>query len=674
MSATNGPYQELMSLRSGRFGFVSGFRVSDTALKTLVMAACVASLWLTTRPYLGIIHDSLLYTVQALHAIYPGKLDSDLYFKYGSQDEFTLFTYLYVPVIKAIGLVPANLSLTVIGQMAWLAGLLYFLLGLRLRLTEALMSVAFAIALPSTYGFGHIFAYGEPFLTPRLLAEAMVLTAMGLLVRGRTIPALLVAALAASIHPLMALPGLAVIFLREAGRRPLWWALALAGALLFLGLAVAGIAPFSRLTMTYDPEWFEVVKERLAFALILQWTLFDYSLLLATAAMMVLVWMYADRWERRFLRATVVVTAGGLLCTLVGADLLRNVFIVNIQPWRVLWLLAIVANIFVLPVLLRTKADRSPDGRLILAGLILGVFLLALARFQAAIVVLAAFVLVVTSVLAGWLRLGGSLHYRFVHFGALILLGLVIGCTLILAYYSVAINLSLPNVLWTIAGRATQVTAAFGLMLTIGLGERAWRGRLKFLSGVLALGLLCSAVLLWDNRRPWEHFVEADGPGSASLSALLPEHSNVYWEGGVGLMWFRLKRPEYFSCLQGAGTMFFRGTAMDYWRRAESFRRLRTVDFGYGVACPSLGTNLTASPAAADLLYACERERQLDYLVLLHAIPGASTRVWQAPVKADILSRDRYDSSDGPTVTHQDRYFIYDCRVFRGKAQLRAAS
>ncbi|EQD37451.1 hypothetical protein B1A_17558, partial [mine drainage metagenome] len=48
-------------------------------------------LWLVTRPYEGILWDSEYYTVQALHFLWPDRYANDLYFAFGSQDQFFHF-------------------------------------------------------------------------------------------------------------------------------------------------------------------------------------------------------------------------------------------------------------------------------------------------------------------------------------------------------------------------------------------------------------------------------------------------------------------------------------------------------------------------------------------------------------------------------------------------------
>ena len=632
-------------------------------LQLVAMTACVAAIWLATRRYSGIIHDSLLYTVQALHALYPGRFDSDLYFKYGSQDQFTIFTYIYAPIIERFGLSRANIALTVLGQAMWLAGLTYFIRGFERRPTHVLMMMALVMALPATYGFGLIFSYGEPFLTPRLPAEAMTMLAMGLLVRNRTLLAVAIACLSAALHPIMTLPGLAVIFVQQAARQWRWWVAGAAAAGLFIALGAIGIAPFTRVITTFDPEWFEVVHQRLEFAFILEWGVVDFFLIIATASLFAFIWLFSAQQPRTFLLSTALVGICGLLASLLGADILRNVFAVNVQPWRVLWLVALVSHVFVLPVFERLVADRSDRSRLILAGAITGVVLLAMTRLFTGAILLAAPVLLATALLGAWVRLGGRLYYPVARYVAAVIISIAVGGALYLMIVFIRFSMAWPRGFFQAVGAFILAGAALGIALAITLRKSPISKPLLVIQTCFTVGLVCIGLAGWDQRQQWEQFIEATGTGQSSLDSLFPAQANVYWESGSNLMWIRLERPEYFSCLQGVGTMFFRRTAINYQHRIESFRRLHTLDFGSSLACPSYGTDLSAPPTASDLRYTCEQEPQLDYLALLHEVRGAGAHVWQAPFAADYL----YLGPGRPTLSVQstDRYFIYNCRDFR---------
>ncbi len=93
----------------------------------LILVTAAAALWLATRPYQGIANDAQLYTLQALNALQHGHFDHDLYLRFGSQDQFTLFSAVYEPFLAAFGLSTGVLLATIAGQAVWLTGFILLL-------------------------------------------------------------------------------------------------------------------------------------------------------------------------------------------------------------------------------------------------------------------------------------------------------------------------------------------------------------------------------------------------------------------------------------------------------------------------------------------------------------------------------------------------------------------
>jgi hypothetical protein len=222
-------------------------RIKDLFGPTAVLVLLVAVLWLATHPYEGLTGDARFYMVQVLHALDPTRFTDDIYFRYGSQDQFTIFTSLYAPLVKLLGVGPGGMAMTVCGQLLWISGLVYLAKGLIPDRHHALLAVSAAIALPGTYA---MFDYGEAFVTPRLFAEAFTLISLALIVRHRTRGALLTITVAAALHPLTALSGIAFLFLYLAIAKPVWWWIGGLGVAVVLVLGQLGVRPFSNLTVT----------------------------------------------------------------------------------------------------------------------------------------------------------------------------------------------------------------------------------------------------------------------------------------------------------------------------------------------------------------------------------------------------------------------------------------
>ena len=55
-------------------------------------------------PYRGILHDSQLYAVQVMNRVEGGAYSDDLFFRYGSQDKFSVFSLVAAPLVRVLGL------------------------------------------------------------------------------------------------------------------------------------------------------------------------------------------------------------------------------------------------------------------------------------------------------------------------------------------------------------------------------------------------------------------------------------------------------------------------------------------------------------------------------------------------------------------------------------------
>lgn len=165
--------------------------------------------WLLTRPYQGIWHDGIFYTVQALRHLHPERYAQDVFFLYGSQDDYSFYSVLQAWLINIFGIEGAFLSLTLAGAALWLYALLR-LLARWLPPTRLALMMILVLSADAHYGGFDMFAYGERFASPRIFSEALVLLSISLLLEGRRASAGFVLAGAALIHLLIALAGIGV--------------------------------------------------------------------------------------------------------------------------------------------------------------------------------------------------------------------------------------------------------------------------------------------------------------------------------------------------------------------------------------------------------------------------------------------------------------------------------
>ncbi|MEO8300433.1 MAG: hypothetical protein ABI608_01495 [Rhizomicrobium sp.] len=569
------------------------------ALHTAALLCAVALLWLATRPYFGTVLDARFYMVQGLHALDPARFAEDLYFKFGSQGNFSLFTKLYVLLLPAFGVGATGIILTVAGQLLWLFGLF--------RLARSLvggkimwLSVAMVIGMLHVYAGG--FGYGEGFATARPFAEGLVMLGLALLSsRPRWTVALLT--LSAAIHPLMTLPGIAVAFVYMALGRPIWWAAMGTGAGLTAALGLAGIAPFSNLFRTIDPEWFAVINVRSSHLLLTNWPAESFAQVFGVVAWAVAALFLAGPSHRRFLAAALMVGVGGLVCTYLGGDIAHNLLVVEIQSWRSIWLLQLVSRVYVplvlMALLARTSLDSFRWATLLTVGLILA---------------------------ASVTRLVRNPH----------------------------------SADFTLSSLALVVAALAVMAVHLLLAEQKYR-RIALVSVIAGFALIPVALSRWDVRSPWTRYVDSPEPPPKDITTLLPAGASVYWEGGIEMLWLRLKRPSYFSCEQGTGAVFYRETAMAYKRRAASFWPLRTSDFKQSADCLILDKRPKRNRTRTGLQGVCAREPGLDYLVLTAPLDGVQPKVWKSPVRfQDIHLMDGVYYAN---IT--DRFYIYSCASVR---------
>ena len=74
------------------------------------------------HPYLGLVHDSRIYTLQALNLLRPDLYGNDVYLKFGSQDSYTAFSPLYARLMSLMGTEYAASLLTFLANVAFLFG------------------------------------------------------------------------------------------------------------------------------------------------------------------------------------------------------------------------------------------------------------------------------------------------------------------------------------------------------------------------------------------------------------------------------------------------------------------------------------------------------------------------------------------------------------------------
>ena len=550
-----------------------------------------------------------------------------------------------------LGIPKAAIILTVLGQCCWVAGLIYLAGGIFRDGRTALVAVVGAVVLPG----GVMFSYGEQFLTPRLFAEAITLWALGSMLRGRPMRSLFLLVCSAAIHPIMTLPGFAVLFLYESVRRRIWWVSGAFAVAALLGLAFAGVQPFVLIFTSFDPTWFAIVRVRDFFCLLTQWSALDWLKTINMFALGALGLCVAEPRERKLLTAVLAVAVGGLALTLLGGDLLHNALIIDAQQYRATWLLAVAANLFMGPLLLRLRGSITSS--VTSAALACAVGTLVVTTFLKGGYFVATPMILGAGFAFSWRQNRHRPIPARVRIFGLMVVGTMCGAALLVLYSFTAWIEEAPSLFWQTTRGLALTVAALAAVVYLNASADA-RGRtVIYPLTVFAIGLLVIAILYWDQRTPWTRFVETAEAAPEPLSTWLGDQKSIYWEGDVRVPWFVLRRSSYFSCAQGTGALFFRDTAINYQHRYESFQELRTLDFGQDPACPSGSDSASASTERNALASICAKEPDLDALVLTRQLASPPMHVWVSPVRFEDIR-----PTDGRLrVFSTDRFFIYSC-------------
>ncbi len=540
-----------------------------------------------SHPYRGIIHDASLYTLQALAHVRPQTLLPDVFLRFGSQDRFTIFSPLYAGTSRLLGFEPAAAALTLISQVA--------LVGSAFALSRAMMprrlvpfAIAVLIAMPGDYGAGRVFTVWEPFLTPRVLAEALTLGALAAALTSRRALAATLLLAATLVHPIMAAAGIVTLACLHVGipRPRSAIPLAVVGVMA-LGAETALPGPLGR----FDPTWLALVQNRSPYLFLNYWSLEDWTgvaVSLATLTIGATTLPYTG--TRRLCGAVVATVLGGFALTLLACDLLQLVPFTQLQPWRWQWLGTVLAALLLPPILI-SLWDRKIPGRtstlLLLAAWTFGANGYAFAAALAA-----------PAALVGLHRLKSS-EARWVFWGA--------GALLILALaYRLASNLefteahyldeSLP--LWTRRSMSFVRDGVAPLALLAGVGclGRSSRRRpaLFMLIGVTAatcVALLPLAWAGWTRRDYPPSLIERYG----ALRRQIPVGSDVFWPEAPVAVWLVLDRPSYLSIVQTSGMVFSRASALELDRRAKNLSSAIAPATFMGWSNSGSGLNLSQS-------------------------------------------------------------------------------
>lgn len=523
-----------------------------------------AALWCITHPYLGMFeHDARVYTLLLWHWLSPEAYARDPFFLFGSQDRYSVFTPLYAALAGCVGPANAAWMVTALGGALWLSAATVVARGL---LKDRILQ-AFAVLCCVMWSLNYspnvaTFRLNEAFPTARIIALPLGGVALGLAMCQRFWTAVLLAAMALALHPLLGIWPLALIIAHRMPDRAvvLTWSL---GIGLMVTMNLLGVGALQRM----DPAWESIIRSSSldvfvgpAGTLRLNETLAWLSLLLWAGRL-------TAEPVRRWYQLGAAIGASGFLFAQLVSYVSPAILLVQAQLWRAMWIVMFL-GVFALAQVLGI-AWRGPYRIWWAIG---GLLLLVLGNV-CGLILFASSALLIPFVRSRVIAIARRVDINAGRFAPLMLAGLLLA---VLPGYIV--DLEILGL-----GLARDFQTGFpvldGLFLAGGLGLGAW-----LLASLLTFGLpvkvsltSCAALFLfavlhWDQRigsyREWEKLSPStaaprvgDGirPGDVVLSP-----------GGAALrVWRELGTANYASADQAIGSVFSRDKTFDLLRRRK---------------------------------------------------------------------------------------------------------
>ena len=518
--------------------------------------AVAASLVALSRVHLGLRHDARLYFGDALARLDPQGVGRDLIFAHDGQFGFSVYTPVLAWLVGGLGLNTAVMLVSALGLAVWLAALLLLMSRLLADLPIVWRRAAtiLVVAVAPYYGSHEVFAYGEAFATPRILVEAVGMAALAAWLCDRRWLAggMLVAALA--LHPIMALCGLAVLFVALCLEDRRWLLAGLFGAVVLAVAAALRLPVAERLLQVMDPAWRAISQARSPVVFVSLWPAEAWGRVAVQAVTLGLAAALSLGPIRRLMTGALI--AGLLGVGFAGAaDSLSLVLPIQVQAWRTLALMAVLAA-GGLAICVRELAGRGPTGALAVCALVVGWTYIGWGVFA---VIAAA--LALSAVL-----IGDRAVWSAPNLARRVMIGLT--AVLILAWAVVRLRglqqgLAIlpegqgagPGLIWN-SGLPGWVAGAMALDLA------RWPALLKPWSAILGAVLLAIlALALWDSRSGLVR--ERDSGHDPHLRAMLAERpGDLLWLAGSVEPWTLAGRASWASKLQGAGVVLSRPLAV----------------------------------------------------------------------------------------------------------------
>jgi len=630
---------------------------SSTA-RTLYGAAAflaLAGFYALEHPFPGVIGDSKIYMGRALADLDPQGVGRDLMFRLDGQSQFSLFTPAARWLVAHLPLAASAALMAALGGVLWFAGALAF--ARQAAAGRTLVVAAIVFAAPAVYGPYKLLSFAEPLAEPRPYAEAFTLVALAVFLSGRLVPALALLGVAAALHPIMALAGVAAIGITLCMEDRRWLFLAGVGAF-GLVVAVALDAPVAgRLRMLVDAQWLQLLVDRNAYLFPHLWKPDNLVLPAIQIATILLAANCAEGRLKRLLYAGLAAGTLGVFIAWIADAGLPSLLVLQAQTWRMWWLTGFLAAVSLALCAMRFGAGSGREkfalamlafawtmasqGPIVFVALAIAIFAatpgfsrdLAISEKIAGYAWLglaAAIVIPAAVMLVRWLELPGDVGFTPVFAKRLLA---VIGDCLLLGAIALA-AFGPPSIFW----RLPSVAA-----LGCGIVAALVGGRLWFDPDSYAREIAAARV-------------------QTDLAKLTPNAGEILWLQGSLEPWVWLRRAHWLGDIQGAGIVFSRDLALVYRERAEALAKAGLDNGGLVRRYADLPKEWFSRLDRRSVEQICARPDAPAYVIAAVARDAApdsalGAKIWRAPA----LRLEMTVAGDRVETARINTYAVIDC-------------
>ncbi|HEY1735725.1 MAG TPA: hypothetical protein VGG12_03680, partial [Methylovirgula sp.] len=338
---------------------------AERPLAQILLPLIALMIWALTHCYPGLIGDGAVYVARVLADFDPNGVGRDMMFVHDGQSQFSLFPILLERLVALIGPDRAGLLLAFVSMACWISAVAYFAKQCGPRYYIPVV-IAFVALLPTNYGAPMRFGFSEVLTVARPFSEALVIAALAALAAQRTWLGFAFLVVSTLIHPLMVLPGWCVFALVLSRENWRWAALFVAGGILFVVGAVAGVPVLHRLTVVMDPTLKQFAWSRSPLLFPTAWpSEFLGAVFAEMGAIAIAASLYAGRL-RWILIGGMIAGIGGIAAQALFGDVLSLLLVIQAQLWRMAWLMAALGSIALALCALRLW-QQGPRAHIILA-------------------------------------------------------------------------------------------------------------------------------------------------------------------------------------------------------------------------------------------------------------------------------------------------------------------